>query len=186
MKYGTPLHVAISNHEYTIATKILRMIKNIKDFNCIQEINRFDEDGNTTMHLLMRSFNVDGECSEKIARSLMKKGASLTQKNSQSLTPMHVALYYAQNEAIEFALAHNQQLRRSGNKENYPVFDFQEQAGKHLFTPLHYAVHQNNFSLLMLILNSEERLDHGLKDIDGRRAIDLCNSISSIYKTLRL
>lgn len=37
----------------------------------------------------------------------------------------------------------------------------------------------------MMILNSEERLDHFQEDAEGRKAIDLCNSISSIFKALR-
>jgi hypothetical protein len=65
------------------------------------------------------------------------------------------------------------------------MFDFEERAGKLMFTPLHYAVYQNNFPLLMMILQSDEVVDHNVEDNEGRRAIDLCNSISSIFKTLR-
>lgn len=38
----------------------------------------------------------------------------------------------------------------------------------------------------MMLLNSEEKLDHFQEDAEGRKAIDLCNSISSIFKALRL
>lgn len=64
------------------------------------------------MHLVMRNFNVDPENSAKIASSLIKKGCNLHVLNCNQLTPMHVALYYAQNEAIKFALCHNYQVRR--------------------------------------------------------------------------
>jgi len=54
-----------------------------------------------------------------------------------------------------------------------------------MFSPIHYAVYQNNFALLMIMLNSQEEFNHFLEDIEGRKPIDLCNSISSIFKTLR-
>ena len=82
-------------------------------------------------------------------------------------------------------MSHNYKLRRSKNAGKHSLFDFQEQSGKMMFSPLHYAVYQNNFPLLMFILNSEEELNHFLEDTDGRKPIDLCNSISSIFKTLR-
>lgn len=74
MKYGTPLHVAIANHEFKTALKLLRMLKNIKDFN----LNKLDEEGNTSLHLLMRNFNVDFDLASKIAINLIKKGATLS------------------------------------------------------------------------------------------------------------
>jgi len=33
MKYGTPLHVVLANHEFNLAVKVMRMMKNIKEFN---------------------------------------------------------------------------------------------------------------------------------------------------------
>ena len=54
-----------------------------------------------------------------------------------------------------------------------------------MFSPLHYAVYQSNFVLLEMLLHSNEDIDHSLEDQDGRRPIDLCNSISSVFKTLR-
>lgn len=185
MKYGTPLHVAIANHEYKLAIKMLRMLKNGKDFSNLQDVNRTDEEGNTSLHLVMRFFNTDSESSSKIAKSLIRRGANLKALNNNQLTPLHVALYYAQNEAIKFALSHNRQLRRSSSRAALPMFDFREQEGKHKFSPLHYAVFQSNFALLMMILKSDEQLDHFQEDAEGRRAIDLCNSISSIFKALR-
>ena len=185
MKYGTPLHVAVANHEFKLALKILRMTKDLKDYGNFHEINRQDEEGNTVLHLVMRNFNVEPLTTAKLASSLIKKGCSLKALNGNQLTPMHVGLYYAQNEAIKFALCHNYQTRRMGNKQSTSLFDFQEQQGKLKFSPLHYAVYQNNFTLLMMILNSEEELDLFLEDAEGRKAIDLCTSISSIFKALR-
>lgn len=89
-------------------------------------MNRADEEGNTALHLVMRNFNVDPENSAKIASGLLKKGASLQALNCNQLTPMHVALYYAQNEAIKFALCHNFQTRRLSSKLGLPLFDFQD------------------------------------------------------------
>jgi ankyrin repeat protein len=65
------------------------------------------------MHVLMRNFNTDPESSAKIARSLIRKGSNLKALNGSSLTPLHIALYYAQNEAVKFALHHNSKLRKS-------------------------------------------------------------------------
>ena len=157
------------------------MIKNVKDFN----LNKLDEEGNTSLHLLMRNFNTDPELARKLAINLIKKGATLQFQNKNQLTPLHQALYYGQNEAIKFALNHNYQLRRSKNHDKYALFDFKEQAGKLHFTPLHYAVYQSNFPLLIMLLRSEEDIDHEIEDGEGRKPIDLCNSISSIFKTLR-
>ena len=185
MKYGTPLHVAVANQEFKTAINIMKLQKQQKDFNFAQEINKLDEEGNTTMHFIMKNFNSDPESSSKIARSLIKKGINLKYKNKIQMTPLHVALYYAQNEGIKFALKHNYMLRRSKNENNYQMFDFQEQAGKMQLSPLHYAVYQSNFNLLSLLLNSEEDIDHEAEDLNGRRPIDLCKSISSIFKTLR-
>jgi len=33
MKYGSPLQVAVSNHEFKISLRILRLMKNMKEFN---------------------------------------------------------------------------------------------------------------------------------------------------------
>lgn len=73
MKYGTPLHVAIANHELKVAYKLLKTIKNLKDYN----LNKLDEEGNTSLHLLMRNFNIDPQLARKIAINLIKKGATL-------------------------------------------------------------------------------------------------------------
>lgn len=122
MKYGTPLHVSIANHEFKVAQRLLRMIKNVKDFN----LNKLDEEGNTSLHLLMRNFNTDPELARKLAINLIKKGATLQFQNKNQLTPLHQALYYGQNEAVKFALNHNYQLRRSKNHDKYSLFDFKE------------------------------------------------------------
>lgn len=77
------------------------------DFNNQQEINKTDEDGSTSLHVLMRNFNIDADTSSKIAVNLIKRGSNLEGKNINKLTPLHMALYYGQNEAIKFCLNHN-------------------------------------------------------------------------------
>jgi ankyrin repeat protein len=163
----------------------LKKLKAQKDIDHKQEMNKVDEEKNTSMHMIMRHFNVDPDSASKVAVALIKRGSNLKATNVHKLTPLHVALYYGQNEAIQFAFQHNSQIRKSKQTEKYALFDFCEQSGKLLFSPLHYAVYQNNFPLLTMILKSEEIIDHELVDIEGRKAIDLCNSISSIFKTLR-
>ena len=67
----------------------------------------------------------------------------------------------------------------------YPLFDFNERGSKLYFTPLHYSVKQNNFELLINLLKSNENIDHQIEDVYGRIPIQLCNTISAIFKTLR-
>jgi len=50
---------------------------------------------------------------------------------------------------------------------------------------MHVAVYQNNFELIQMLLESEEPFDLEIKDSEDRCAIDLCYSISAIFKTLR-
>lgn len=51
---------------------------------------------------------------------------------------------------------------------------------------MHVAVYQNNFELIQMLLESEEPFDLEIKDVEGRSAIDLCYSISAVFKTLRI
>ena len=83
---------------------------------------------------------------------------------------------------MAFALSHNKKYRNSKSRQ---IFDFNATGGKLGFSALHYAVYQNNFALLNKLLQSEEPIDHKIEDAEGRRAIDLCNSISAVFKTLR-
>ena len=96
MKYGTPIHVALTIGEYKTTLKLLKILRNQHESNFSpSDINKTDEDGNTVLHILMRNFNVDPEISSKIARYYLRKGANLTALNSVFLTPLHVGLYYA-------------------------------------------------------------------------------------------
>jgi ankyrin repeat protein len=60
-----------------------------------------------------------------------------------------------------------------------------EGEGRLSFTPLHHAVFQNNFNAIALLLKSEEQIDLNKEDCEGRKALDLCFSISSVFKTIR-
>lgn len=103
------------------------MLKLVKDIDYIQDLNKIDEEGNTPMHVLMKVFAVDQVQARKIAVSLIKKGANLKYRNKNLHSPLHTALYYGQNEAVRFAINHNQKIRKS--KEAL-VFDFEELGGK--------------------------------------------------------
>ena len=81
MRYGTPLHVALSNEDFKNSLKIIRLLKKIKNFTPEQDLNKFDEEGNTPLHIVMKNFNVDIQKSRKIAMTLIKMGASLIFKN---------------------------------------------------------------------------------------------------------
>jgi ankyrin repeat protein len=81
MKYGSPLHVSLSNEEFKISIRLLRLMKSMSDIDYSQDLNKIDEDGNTPMHILMKVFNVDPPMAKKIGVSLIKKGASLKYRN---------------------------------------------------------------------------------------------------------
>jgi ankyrin repeat protein len=65
------------------------------------------------------------------------------------------------------------------------MFDFNETCGQYNFTPIHFAVYQNNFQLMTLLLASDEKIDLEKKDKEDRMPLDLCLTISAIYKTLK-
>ena len=187
MKYGTAIHVSLHNNDFRLSYKIVKNLIKVKDFDPVKDFNRTDSDGNTPLHLVMRFFNNDQQYAKKMCIFLMHNGANLKIQNKNKLTPLQMSLYYVQNYGSSFALKYNQLMRDGGQGDHmsYPIFDFNEQGGKLLFTPLHYAVKQNNFDLLINLLRSEELLDHQIEDFNGRIPIQLCNSISAIFKTLR-
>jgi len=59
MKYGTPLHVALSNEDFKNSLRIIRQLKKAKNFTPEQDLNKFDEEGNTPLHIVMKNFNAD-------------------------------------------------------------------------------------------------------------------------------
>ena len=77
MKYGTSLHVALSNHEFKTSYKLLKMLRNVRDFNPIQDLNKIDDEGNNPLHITMRIFNKEQVLCSKIALFLIKRGVNL-------------------------------------------------------------------------------------------------------------
>ena len=59
MKYGSAIHVSLQNEEFKTSIRLLRMMKQGKDIDYEQDLNKIDEDGNTPMHILMKVFAVD-------------------------------------------------------------------------------------------------------------------------------
>lgn len=92
MKYGSPLHVALSNKDFKNAYIILKMLKETKS---IAFLTRLDEEENTVLHIVMRNFNSDIENSRKLTSSLLQLGGSLKDKNKLMLTPLSQALFFA-------------------------------------------------------------------------------------------
>ena len=37
-------------------------------------------------------------------------------------------------------------------KTNLQLFDFNNPGGKHMFTPLHFAIYQNNYELILTLI----------------------------------
>lgn len=140
MKYGTALHVSLSNHDFRLTYRIAKTLVRIKDFDICKDFNRTDQEGNTPLHLVMRFFNIDQRYARKLCVFLLQNGANLKMRNKMLLTPLNYAIYYLQNHAAKFAISYNQKLRETNHDTKYPMFDFNEPGGKQLFTPLHYAV----------------------------------------------
>ena len=92
MKYGSPLHVALSNKDFKNAYKILKMLKATKS---TAFLTRLDEEDNTVLHIVMRNFNSDIANSRKLTSSLLQLGGSLKDKNKLMLTPLSQALLYS-------------------------------------------------------------------------------------------
>lgn len=67
MKFGTPLHVSLHNEDFKSALKILKVLKKKDNFQPDQDLNKFDEDGNTPLHLVMKNFSSDIQKSVQLA-----------------------------------------------------------------------------------------------------------------------
>lgn len=95
MKYGTSLHVALNNHEFKTSYRLLKMLKEVRDFKPQQDLNKLDDEGNNPLHITLRNFNKEKNLSSKISLFLIKRGVNLQFKNKKKLTPLLLALYYA-------------------------------------------------------------------------------------------
>lgn len=147
----------------------------------IQDLNKHDEEGNTPLHLVLKNFHQDISKSIKIAIELIKLGARLDIQNKLMFSPLNYACFFGQTEAVRFAIDFNLKQKRKQGKQM--MFDLSDRGGKLEFTPLHHAVFQNNFVLITMLLN--QNVDHRKRDIEGRMPLNLCNSISSVFKTIR-
>ena len=129
----------------------------------------------------MRNFSIDSTRYQRLAQELIDAGIDVNIPNKNALTPLHLAFHFQQIEAIRFAIAYNLSKKKS-------VFDFNRQ-GKLGFSPLHWAVAQNNAQLQCMLIEYHQKtkvLDLSLRDDEGRIALDHCNNaFSSITKTLR-
>lgn len=80
---------------------------------------------------------------------------------------------------------HNSQIRRRNGEKTYALFDFNDYGGKLRFSAMHHAVFQGNFQIITMLLESKEPLNLDQKDAEGRIPLELCFSISTVFKTLR-
>lgn len=71
-------------------------------------MNKYDEDGNTPLHLVLRNFHLDIQKSIKIAKTIIKLGARLDFKNKSNFAPLNYACFFGQTEALRFAIDFNQ------------------------------------------------------------------------------
>ena len=91
-KYGTALHVALTNQELRIAWSLLRRMTRSPDFRGVRDLNRADPDGNTPLHLIMRCFDTEDASAKKICKSLLQNGADTRSHNRQGNTALQAGL----------------------------------------------------------------------------------------------
>jgi len=84
-KYGYPLHLALSNHDFKLALRLLQP-------KHVVNVNARDMECNNAFHFLMGHFGFDCELAPKIAGSLLKKEIEMNLLNKSGLTPLHVAV----------------------------------------------------------------------------------------------
>ena len=83
VKYGTPMHLALQNRDVGTIKKLLKFP---------QDFDKFDEEGNTLMHIVMKHFNEDTSLFKGMAHMLISQGVQICQRNKIFNTPLHQAL----------------------------------------------------------------------------------------------
>ena len=73
---------------------------------------------NTPLHCLLKAFGTKLEKSKSIANLLMKAGANPNTKNKNQWAPIHMACYFDQVEAIDWAIRFNEGLGDKGERQH--------------------------------------------------------------------
>eukprot|EP00347_Sterkiella_histriomuscorum_P006112 403354021 len=187
-KYGYPLHLLIQTQNFKLTLRLI--LSDQEDNYKYLDINAKNEDGNNAMHFLFMNFSTNPQQARKIAAQLIKRGININSLNKSELSPLQVAILGSQMEAVQFAIDHNNLMRRSMRSPDFKIsfnrqlFDFNLKGGKNSQNSLHLAVALNNMKLIVQIVSSDEIIRHFDIDDEGRMAKDICAYNSPIYKLL--
>ena len=100
--FGSALHLACSNLNYSIVNSIVKKTK-------IQP-NLGDIERNTCLHIIFMIFSKNVSSSFRICEILLKAGAEPNIKNKDRYTPLHLAVKKNQKEAVTFAILYNKTI----------------------------------------------------------------------------
>ena len=84
-KYGQPLNIAIKNHEFKVAARLLQP-------KFVININAKEEDGSNALHFLMGHFSSNPEQCGKLMNTVLKKGIEVNLLNKGEMSPLLVCI----------------------------------------------------------------------------------------------
>lgn len=140
LKYGLPLHVALAQSEFKLASKLIKTYSSdLKQTDSTFEVdvNVANEFGNTPLHLVFLNFQKSPEMATVLAKLLIKRGADLHCRNQHELGLLHLVVQTNNMLALKFALTHNRTVRlkmasrvNKKDKDVAKLFDFNGSGGK--------------------------------------------------------
>jgi len=143
----SPLHYAVKAHRVDFVHALLE---------CGADVDIQDkEDGWTPLMWAITIGDID------IIKALLKKNADIWIPDNQGGTILHQAVLYGHIEVIKFLLSHEIKLLDQGDSFG--------------MTPLMWACDERNLEVIKLLLEYKPNID--VSDNNGRRAIDLCESL---------
>ncbi|CAB0042764.1 unnamed protein product [Trichogramma brassicae] len=124
----TPLHVICEKHSHT---KLAEVLEIIDDKNQLVQIDAQDNEGNTSLHLALKSGN------NKAMELLLRNGSNPNVPNAKGLTPLHFMIdnYRINCEMIELFFTINDDIQQTVQ------INAQDNEGN---TPLHLSLKSSN------------------------------------------
>ncbi|CAB0042738.1 unnamed protein product [Trichogramma brassicae] len=124
----TPLHVICEKHSHT---KLAEVLEIIADKNQLVQIDAQDNEGNTSLHLALKSGN------NKAMELLLRNGSNPNVPNAKGLTPLHIMIdnYRINCEMIELFFTINDDIQQTVQ------INAQDNEGN---TPLHLSLKSSN------------------------------------------
>lgn len=135
---GTPLHIASQKLNCEFVQKLLFLGSNPNQTDFLQ---------NTPLHLVFSIFSKDKLAASLIAEQLIKAGSDPNIHNSESWSPLHLAVRKGQSSALKWALQFNQKYQKS----NLQLFDFNKRGGSLKWSLSHLAANCGNLEVLEVL-----------------------------------